>query len=228
MSIVRFVIEEAFWELFPRAMIGTVVARGVDNRRAADQAAALLTARIAETARKLEDTVIPELPAVAPWRAAYQAFGVKPSKFKSSIENLLRSAQGGRLRSVNPLVDLYNAVSLTHRLPCGGEDIDTLVGPIRLTRAAGDEPFVPLGGTEPEPPPAGAVIYRDDAGVICSCWNWREAERTKLTDATTNAFLCIEALPPTDEVALRAACAELAALVTAHLGGTAETGIHRR
>lgn len=221
-------IDEAFWALFPQAMIGTVVVRGLDNRRAADVAATMLEQRIARTAAELKDAAIPELPEIACWRAAYQAFGVKPSKTKSSIENLLRSAASGRLRSINPLVDLYNVVSLEHRLPCGGEDMDAIVGPIRLTRAAGDEPFVPLGGTENEPPPAGAVIYRDDAGVICSCWNWREADRTKLTGDTTNAFLCIEALPPTHEAALRAACDDLAALVTVHLGGEAETTLHRR
>jgi DNA/RNA-binding domain of Phe-tRNA-synthetase-like protein len=227
-KIVLLEIDESFWALFPAAMIGTVVVRGLDNTRSGEAAAALLDERIQLTAHELQDSAIPELPAVAPWRAAYQAFGVKPSKFKSSIENLLRSAQSGRLRSINPLVDLYNVVSLEHRLPCGGEDIDTLVGQIRLTRAAGDEYFVPLGGSAPEPPPAGAVIYRDDAGVICSCWNWREADRTKLTEATTNAFLCIEALPPLAPAAVEAACAQLAALVTGHLGGTAEIAIRCR
>jgi DNA/RNA-binding domain of Phe-tRNA-synthetase-like protein len=222
------VIQPDFWTLFPEAMIGTVVVRGLDNRRAAEEAAELLETQIAETARSLADTEIPSLPSIAPWRQAYQAFGVKPSKFKSSIENLLRSAISGRLRSINPLVDLYNVVSLRHQLPCGGEDLAAIEGPIRLTRAAGDEAFVPLGGSESEPPPAGAVIYRDDAGVICSCWNWREADRTKLTESTTDAFLCIEALPPTPEAHLRAACNELAALVTSHLGGTATIEIHRR
>ncbi|MCC6790109.1 MAG: hypothetical protein IT336_00400 [Thermomicrobiales bacterium] len=223
-----FVIEEPFWALFPQAMIGTVVVHGIDNRRSADDAAALLDAQIAETAASLVDVEFPTLPAVAPWRAAYQAFGVKPSKYKSSIENLLRSAASGRLRSINPLVDLYNVVSLAHRLPCGGEDLASVSGPIRLTRAAGGESFIPLGGNEPEPPPPGVVIYRDDLGVICSCWNWREADRTKLTEHTTDAFLCIEALPPAAAEELRAACDQLAALVTEHLGGTAEVAIHQR
>jgi DNA/RNA-binding domain of Phe-tRNA-synthetase-like protein len=223
-----FVIEDAFWELFPAAMIGTVVVHGIDNRRSVDEAAALLEAQIAETAAALADAEFPTLPSVAPWRAAYQAFGVKPSKFKSSIENLLRSAASGRLRSINPLVDLYNVVSLKHQLPCGGEDLAAIDGPIRLTRAAGDEHFVPLGGHEPEPPPPGVVIYRDDLGVICSCWNWREADRTKLTEATTDAFLCIEALPPMTVDGLRAACDELNALVTKHLGGSAEVTVHQR
>lgn len=214
-------IEPAFWRLFPDAMIGTVVVRGVDNRAAGERCAGLLEAQIAVTAAEIGDAEISSLPAVAPWRQAYATFGVKPSKFKSSIENLLRAAVGGRLKSINPLVDLYNVISLTHRLPCGGEDLASILGPIRLTRAVGDEQFVPLGGQNSEPPPAGAVIYRDDAGVICSCWNWREADRTKLTESTVDAFLCVEALPPATPEMLKSACQDLAALVTTHLGGTA-------
>ena len=221
----RFSIEEDFRSIFPEAMIGVVVVRGIDNTRDAEACARLLDGQIEQTRQELEGVEVPSLPAVAPWRAAYQQFGVKPSKYRSSIENLLRSAASGRLRSINPLVDLYNIVSLGHRLPCGGEDLAAIQGPIRLTRARGDEHFVPLGGTEDEPPPSGAVIYRDDLGVICSCWNWREADRTKLTEQTTGAVLVIEALPPTDEASLRAACDELAGLVRRHLGGTAEAQI---
>ncbi|MGI8476090.1 MAG: B3/B4 domain-containing protein [Thermomicrobiales bacterium] len=217
----QFLIDDAFFELFPEAMIGIVVARGLDNLADAEPIAELLLARIAATAAELGEAEIGSLPAVAPWRAAYQAFGVKPSKFRSGLENLLRSAKSGRLRPVNPLVDLYNIVSLTHRLPCGGEDMAAVVGDIRLTRAVGGERFVPLGGTVDEPPAAGVVIYRDDVGAICSCWNWREADRTKLTDTTADAFLVIEALPPTSADGLRAACDDLAAAVTGHLGGTA-------
>lgn len=224
----QLIVEEDFWKLFPSAMIGTIIVRGLDNRRAIETSAALLIEQIEKTATLLADTEIPSLPSVAPWRSAYQAFGVKPSKFKSSVENLLRSASSGRLRSINPLVDLYNVVSLRHQLPCGGEDLATIAGPVRLTRATGDERFVPLGGNENEPPPAGAVIYRDDVGVVCSCWNWREADRTKLTETTTDALLCIEALPPTGVASLRAACEELSSLVTTNLGGEAEITIHSR
>jgi DNA/RNA-binding domain of Phe-tRNA-synthetase-like protein len=201
------------------------VVHGINNQVNADDCAAILHARLERVVADLGDSEVGSLPSIVPWRSAYQAFGVKPSKYKSSIEALLRSAKTGRLRSINPLVDLYNTVSLSYQLPCGGEDLATISGPIRLTRAIGDEPFVPLGSSEPEPPSAGAVIYRDDLGVICSCWNWREADRTKLTETTTDAFLCIEALPPTTESTLRAACDELAASITKYLGGTATVEI---
>lgn len=216
----RFIVEEPFWSLFPEAMIGLVAVHGIDNHAGAEASGRLLADQAALTAADLGDADIGSHPAVAPWRAAYQHFGVKPSKTRSSIETLLRSAKSGRLRSINPLVDLYNVISLRHQLPCGGEDLAMIVGDLRLTRAAGDERFVPLGGAEDEPPQPGVVIYRDDEGVVCSCWNWREADRTKLTDATTDAILVIEALAPFTRADLEAACQELAALVTGHLGGT--------
>jgi DNA/RNA-binding domain of Phe-tRNA-synthetase-like protein len=218
---VRFSVESAFWSLFPAARIGVIVVRGIDNTRAGDPCAALLADATRAAAANIGDADMATHPAVAPWREAYRAFGVKPAKFRSSIENLLRSAVAGRLGSINPLVDCYNTVSLRYLLPCGGEDLRAIDGPIRLTRAAGGEDFVPLGSAEPQPPQPGEVIYRDDVGVICRAWNWREAERTKLTATTTDAFLCIEAIPPLTEDAHRAACDALAALVTAHLGGTA-------
>jgi len=218
---IRFVVEPPFWSLFPEARIGIIVVHGVDNTRRADACAALLREAMEAAASRVGEADMATYPAVAPWREAYPAFGIKPAKQRSSIENLLRSAVAGNLRSINPLVDLYNTVSLRHLLPCGGEDLHAVAGDIRLTRAVGGEDFVPLGSTEPQPPQPGEVIYRDDRGVICRAWNWREAERTKLTEQTTDAFLCIEALPPTTTPMLAAACAALASLVMEHLGGTA-------
>ncbi len=216
----RFAVEPSFWSLFPDARIGIVVVRGVDNTRDAERCTVLLREAMADAAQRIGDADMATHPAVAPWREAYRAFGVKPAKQRSSIENLLRAAVAGTLRSINPLVDLYNTVSLRHLLPCGGEDLRAIRGDIRLTRAVGGEEFISLGGAEPQPPQPGEVIYRDDVGVICRAWNWREAERTKLTERTTDAFLCIETLPPTGAQAVRAACADLAALVTSHLDGT--------
>ncbi len=218
----HFRLEPDFLALFPGVRIGVVVVRGLDNTRLAPECAALLEAEVRATAGRLVGAEIAALPEVEPWRRAYAAFGLKPAKFRSSLETLLRSALSGRLRSINPLVDLYNAISLRHRLPCGGEDLAALEGDLRLTRAQGGEEFVPLGGNLSEPPEPGVVIYRDDRGVICNAWNWREADRTKLTTSTTGAFLCLESLHPDGEAPLRAACEDLAGQVTGHLGGEAK------
>lgn len=215
-------LEPEFLSLFPEATIAIAVVRGVDNTVDDPEIWPMLEVEINRAAESANTGEISQHPAVAPWRAAFAQFGVKPSKYRSSIEAMLRSAQSGRLRSINPLVDLYNIISLRHRLPVGGEDLAKIVGDVRLTRARGDERFTPLGAEAPESPPPGAVIYRDDESVICSCWNWREAERTMLTPETTDAMLVIESIPPLDPTATRVAIDDLAALVTRHLGGTAQ------
>lgn len=214
----QFRIEHGFREAFPEAMIGLVVASGIDNCRHAQEAATLLGGANATTRDALGEADVATHLAVAPWRDAYRRFGVKPARYRSSIENLLRSARGDGVRSINPLVDLYNTVSLQHLLPCGGEDLAAIAGDLRLTLARGDEPFLPLGAAEEQPPAPGEVIYADDLGAICRAWNWREADRTKLTAATTRAVLVIEALPPRTETELRAACDDLATLLAEHLG----------
>lgn len=221
----QLLVTDAFWALFPTARIGVVVAHGLDNTAGAAQAAALLAAESSARAATLAGADMAAHPAVAPWRAAYARFGVKPSQYRSSIESLLRAAQAGRTRSISPLVDLYNAVSLRHGLPCGGEDLATIVGDVRLTRAAGGEPFRTIGAAEDDPAHAGEVLYCDEVGAICRCWNWREADRTKLTAQTRDAVLVAEGLPEHPAGLLDAALADLAALVAQHLGGQARTAV---
>lgn len=110
-------------------------------------------------------------------------------------------------------------------MPCGGEDIDTFVGDIRLTQADGGEDFITLGSDESAPPYEGEVIYKDDAGAICRCWNWRESVRTMLTENTINAFLCIELVDESRTDEFEQALESLAELVQENLGGTNKISI---
>jgi len=168
--------------------------------------AAEASARVALTAGPLE-----ELPEVAAWRDAYRAFGAKPQRTRNSLEALLRRAEDG-LPRVNRLTDIYNAISVLHRLPLGGEDLDGYRGVPRLIRAVGTELFdTAAGGTDvTEHPDAGEVVWCDDEGVTCRRWNWRQGRRTRLTESTTAALFILDALAPTTDGALQAAVDELA------------------
>ncbi|HXU47157.1 MAG TPA: phenylalanine--tRNA ligase beta subunit-related protein [Thermoanaerobaculia bacterium] len=220
----RFSVDPAVFEILPRLRIAAILARGLDNASPRPDLEQRLLEAATAAASDFVEADFPSHPAIVPWRQAYQAFGAKPSKFRSSIESLLRSAAASRIRGINPLVDIYNAVSLRHRLPCGGEDLAAIEGDFGLFRAVGGEPFVPLGGVENEPALPGELIYRDDLGAVCRCLNWREAERTKLTATTRGAILVIEALGESDE-ALMAAARDLAATVHLELGGEARLGL---
>jgi DNA/RNA-binding domain of Phe-tRNA-synthetase-like protein len=147
-------------------------------------------AQIALDGRAPED-----VPEVADWRAAYRAFGAKPQRTRPSVEALLRRLDAG-LPRIDRLTDAYNAVSIANLVPVGGEDLDQYQGPARLVRAAGDEDFDTVAHGEPavEHPKPGEVIWRDDAGVTCRQWNWRQCTRTRMTLATTSAVFIIDGL----------------------------------
>jgi len=156
-----------------------------------------------------------ELEPIEQWRAAYRAFGAKPQRTRPSVEALLRRLDPG-LPRVDRLTDAYNAVSIAHLLPIGGEDVTGYVGPARLTRADGSEPFdtTSSGAAVVEHPDPGEVIWRDDAGVTCRRWNWRQCRRTRITESTTSAVFILDGLAALGPDGLQAAGLEL----VTHLG----------
>jgi DNA/RNA-binding domain of Phe-tRNA-synthetase-like protein len=151
-------------------------------------------------------------PHVAAWREAYRAFGAKPNRTRNSLEALLRRAASG-LPRVNRLTDYYNAVSVLHQIPLGGEDLTRYAGVPRLIRAAGTEPFDTTadGSVVIEHPDPGEVVWCDDAGVTCRRWNWRQARRTQLREDTSAALFILDALDPVTDQAVQAAADDLAA-----------------
>ena len=173
---------------------------------------AVLRAAEAAARQALHDRPVEELPHVAAWREAYRAFGAKPQRTRNSLEALLRRAPSG-LPRVNRLTDLYNAVSVLHQIPLGGEDLTRYTGSPRLVRATGQELFdtVADGIAVTEHPEPGEVVWCDDAGVTCRRWNWRQARRTQLSDGTTTALFILDALGPVTADAVHAAADDLAA-----------------
>jgi len=227
--MIRLLVSEDIFRAFPDALIGVAAFSGVDNAGESGEVTAALRAEEDRAAAAFAGASIPDHPRIAPWRAAYRAFGAKPKDHPSSIENLVRRvSKGGRLPHVNKLVDLYNAVSLRHLVPVGGEDLAAVQGDVELAFAGESEPAVRLLGEPPEmarPPKPGEVIYRDRAGALCRRWNWKEADRTKLTESTRDGFLVVEALPPVMRAELVAALADLAEMVRSHCGGVVRTAI---
>lgn len=158
-----------------------------------DAASEALLAAAEQQARAVLGGQAPEMhPHLAAWREAFRAFGAKPQRTRNSAEALLRRLDEG-LPRINKLTDAYNAVSVAAFTPLGGENVAAYSGPLRLVRATGEEDFGTLasGAEVIEHPEPGEVVWRDDLGVTCRRWNWRQGYRTRLTEVTTEAvFIC--------------------------------------
>ncbi|MFE7856249.1 B3/4 domain-containing protein [Streptomyces sp. NPDC057403] len=193
-----------------------IEAHGLVNGPSTEESSALLDDAARRLAARLDGRAPHEDPHMAAWRAAYTAFGCKPSRTRNSAEALAKRAlSDAGLPRVNLLVDLYNAVSVAHLIPVGGEDLDRIRGGMRLVRAAGDEDFVTVAEGEEtvEHPDAGEVVWCDDAGVTCRRWNWRQGPRTRLTEETVSGIFLLEGMSPLPVAELEAAGAELAQLL---------------
>lgn len=222
----KFIIEDDFWELFPNAKIGIITCTGIDNTiKDENQYKDMLSQGEKEALSHLTNVEFSSNEVIKVWRDAFKKFKTKKVA-RSSIEALLKRVSTGKeLGTINPLVDIYNSISLKYAMPCGGEDMDKFVGDIRLTKATGDESFITLGSDKSEPPYEGEIVYKDDEGAICRCWNWRESVRTMLTEDTKNAFLCIELVDENREKEFENALKELSQLVEENLGGKSEISI---
>ncbi|WP_338214478.1 B3/B4 domain-containing protein [Companilactobacillus muriivasis] len=193
----KVVVDEKFWELFPEAQISTLVIHGIDNHvdeKDDPYFAKLLSDASKESEKFITNESFKDNEVVDEWRQAFRQFKTKKGA-RSSIEALLkRVSQGREFSPISPLVDIYNSVSLKYGVPCGGENINAFDGDMHLGEAKGGEGFKPLGATEDAPALPGEIIYYDNTGAICRCFNWREAQRTMLTEDTTDSVLVIEAI----------------------------------
>lgn len=204
---------------FPALQIGFAVAAGL---RGAERRSDGLSARIAATedalrARHALDGVA-QIPEIAVWRAAYRAFGVKKTSYRSSVERLLRRVLQGRfLPEVSPAVDAYNEVSARFLLPVGADDLDKVDGDIAFREGRADDTFLPLGGeddAEAEPPKPGEIVYADSTKLLCRRWNWYQDRRSAISPATDRAVLTVQHLGAGDFAGALGALAEALAAET--------------
>ncbi|MDY5653553.1 MAG: phenylalanine--tRNA ligase beta subunit-related protein, partial [Erysipelotrichaceae bacterium] len=132
----KFIVEEEFKEVFPDYKLGVVVCKNIDNHvRDENMYRTLLDDAKKESLKFIEDENFSSNEVIRTWRDAYSRFKTKKG-VRSSIEALLkRVSKGNDIGTINPLVDIYNSISLKYGLPCGGEDIDKFEGNIRLTKA---------------------------------------------------------------------------------------------
>ena len=219
-------VDAAVFSLRPDYRVLLVAVDGLAPGPSDQASDALLQAAQASATEALRDQPVEQLPHVAAWRNAYRAFAAKPQRTRNSLEALLRRAASG-LPRVNRLTNIYNAISVLHQIPLGGEDLTRYSGAPRLIRATGVEPFdTGADGIDViEHPDPGEVVWCDDAGVTCRRWNWRQARRTQLRDDTTTALFILDALDPMTDQALAAAADDLATHLT-RLGPDVRT-VHR-
>ena len=215
----KFKVLPEIFERYPGLNLGLVKAWGIDNTGCSPDLEEMLRFIRSFIRKTYNSETLSAEPKINAWRNAYSSFGAKPKKYKSSVESLYRMTLKGIDFSINKVVDIYNYISLKYMIPLGGDDLDKIEGDILLGFAAEDKQFIPLNSDIPEIPKIGEVVYMDNNDILCRRWNWRESDKTKMTERTRDVLLVIEALPPFTKEELNLITTDLAGHVKKFCGG---------
>lgn len=192
----QLIVHHEVFDRFPGLRLSVALAESIDNRAPRPELTAAWREAWAAAGQSATPYGSPQAhPRVAPWRQRFRAMGVSGKEFPSSVEALLRRAmKGGEPFSVNPLVDFYNTVSLSHTAPAGGFDLAHIAGPIELRLTRLGDRFNPLGGGPVEDLAPGEVAYADGSTVLTRHFVWRQSAEAALTPDTRSVFLVAEVL----------------------------------
>lgn len=137
-----------------------------------------------------------------------------PSKFPCSVYKLSRDVlKRGRFPQIDPCVDAYNLMSLKHLVPMAGYDMDKIEGGVVLRFSSEGEVFLPIGAREVERLTSGEPVYADAKKTLCSKWNYRDSELTKLTAETSNVLFVVDGASPVTAEDVQVVLDELSELV---------------
>ena len=217
----KTVVDPSFWELFPDGQVNILYVSGIDNHdtdKNLTQRQQLLDKATKEGQQFLTNETFRLNPVIDQWRKAYQQFKKKKGA-RASVEALLkRASKGHRFEPIDPMVDVYNSVSMAYGVPVGMEDRDKIQGVMHLGKVDGGQAFRPVGADEDEPTLPGEVCWYDDEGAVCRCLNWRDAQRTMLTADSQKLVGVIESVNAEQITRANDAMDELAKLIKHYFG----------
>lgn len=138
---------------------------------------------------------------------------------KRLLKNLLKKQE---FHKINPLVDLYNLISMDTKLALGAHDLDKTEGNITLRLTQGNENYIPLGSEEAKEVKAGIYSYIDDANDIICFSEIRQVDKTKVTNESKDIFFIVQGNNENSDKYVKDIAKELIIVVTYYLGGTGE------
>lgn len=188
------IIHDEIFSRFPNFKRAIVFVQNADIKTYNPKIAGLLEA--SQAALKSNQAALSNNFQLEAWNDVHRLFGSNPNRFPPSIRSLTgRVLRDKPLPYINDAVALMNAVSLKYLVPCGGDDLDSVIGDLQLGFAEGHERFIPLGESNAEMPSPGEVIYFDSAlNVMCRRWNWRNGDFSKVTDTTRNLLVNVDGI----------------------------------
>lgn len=214
----EFYVEQGVLDLGVKIVFAVV--EGLNNYRPSPEWLEYRNKRIDELAKTYRDFDVKADPVLEGFNILHDNAGVKRHKNVPAPNNLIKLLKKrGGLAFINPVVDIYNIVSLESKLALGAHDMDAIDGNFTLRFTNGGERFVPLGLADPQPVKPGEYCYCDDSNEVLCRLEVRQVNKTAVTDKTTRAAFIVQGNEATSDAYVRQTAERLVEAVTRYCGG---------
>ncbi|AOV06852.1 B3/B4 domain-containing protein [Sporosarcina ureilytica] len=134
---------------------------------------------------ELDDKAVTKFQGVQEWREIWKAFGANPSRYRSSIESLLRRiSKQNYLQPFNSAVDMNNFFSLQYEIPMGIYDTQHIQGDIAFNIGTSETTCEGLNGRLNHL--NNMIVLSDNIGPFGS--PFVDSKRTAVSENTTSAI----------------------------------------
>ena len=217
-----FEIDNKVREKYPTISIGIALIKDVTIKKSdpglEKEKDALLTSLAGVTTEQLG-----KYPEVTSYRKLYKEMGIDWHSRRPSPEALLRRVVLGKgLYTVNTCVDAYNLVVMKHRISVGAFDFANVQFPTVLRYAGEGDEILLLGDKEPTKYAAKELAYYDKAGGYNIDFNFRDAQRTRVTEDTKDVWINVDGVFDITPAQVARSLHESVALIIKYCGGTVE------
>ena len=211
------------WQRFPQLVPGLLVAKGLNP---SGEVEGQIRAWYERAGKRLADRTEAQMPEIAAWRRIYSQMGLKPTKYRSASEALLRRfKREGDLPRLHPLVDLCNAVSLAYALPVAVFDLERVEQFIEVRPASGAEQYLSFQ-EQIEHPEAGEIIFADAGGhAHARRWTFRQSRRSVVESHTEKVVIVSEGVHEAAGKDVPSLLDELGEAIAKHWGNPETMGI---
>ena len=144
------------------------------------------------------------------------------SKRPSPEALLRRIALKKGLYNVNTCVDSYNLIVMKYRVSSGAFDLDQMELPTILRFPNEGEEILLLGDKEPTKYKPNDLAYFDQVGGYNIYFNFRDAQRTAVTENTKNILLNIDGIYDISREQVEQSLKENIEIITNYCGGKVE------
>jgi len=220
----KFKIDKSVFEKFPKLIVSIPLIYGFDNHKFSEEALSILRTAEKDIKEKLSLESLTKDKRIVSYTDTFKQFGVDPEiKLPAHLALTKRVLEGKEIPDINPMVNLYNAMSIKYLTPFGGEDLDTLYGDFILKMAEGGERWIGIGSKKSKAASKGELVWGDDMDLSTKALNWRQCDRTKLTDDSKNGYFVMDGFENVNKEIIEKAAKEFTEIAVKLFGGTVET-----